>query len=134
MTEESKKRVLIIDDEQDICQILKEKLNGLGFEVAVAYEGKEGFKKVLTFLPNCVLLDIRMPDGEDGLTFLRHLRSFRDENSTNEEQIRRTPVIMLTGAGDQMRPLFQQEGISDYVEKPFDVEDLKTRIFKVLQV
>ncbi len=131
MVDALKKRILVIDDERDVCEILKVKLQNQGFEVNLAHDGSEGFKKVLQFQPDCVLLDIRMSPGEDGLTFLRKLRSYRDEeDSALQTRVRRIPVIILTAASGQMQPLFQQEGISGFIEKPFDAEVLKNLLLK----
>ena len=127
---EGKKRVLIIDDELDICEVLKTKFQRYGFDVLVAHEGREGFQKVKDEKPDCVLLDIRIPIGEDGLTFLRRIRSYRSEDPKEQNRIRKLPVIVLTAAGEGMKPLFQAEGISEFVEKPFDSEDLKVKILK----
>jgi len=128
---DDKKRLLIIDDERDICEVLKAKFQFYGFEVFVAYDGREGFEKVTEVNPHCILLDIRMP-GEDGLTFLRHLRSYRDDDPETQARIRKIPIIVLTATGGNMKSLFQTEGVSDFVEKPFDANNLRDRIFKVI--
>ena len=128
---DSKKRLLFIDDERDVCEVLKTKFQIFGFEVFVAHDGKEGFEKASKIKPHCIILDIRMP-REDGLTFLRRLRAYRSDDLDLETEIRKIPVLVLTAAGDQMQPLFHLEGISDYVEKPFDSEDLRNRILKVI--
>lgn len=132
MADVTQKRILVIDDERDVCAILKIKLEKQGFHVAVAYEGIEGLSKVIEYRPDCILLDVRMSPGEDGLTFLRKLRSFRDEDIDLERNVRRIPVIVLTAASNQMQPLFQQEGISAYIEKPYDSEALKEQILKIV--
>ena len=127
-----KKRLLVIDDEADLVEVLKVKFQNFGFEVLTAPEGREGFRKVKEGNPDCVLLDIRIREGEDGLTFLRKLRSYRDEDFEIQSRIRRIPVIVLTSAGDSMRALFEAEGITDFVIKPYDDEDLKNRILKAV--
>ena len=132
MPEPSKKKILVVDDEYDICDLLKGHLENLGFDVSLAYEGAEAYRKVLALSPDCILLDIRIKQGEDALTFLRKLRSYRDDDLDRQSQIRRMPVIVLTGSGVQMRALFEQEGINDYLIKPFDIEILKSRIYKVV--
>ena len=126
------KRLLIIDDEPDICEVLKAKFEQLGFLASTACDGAKGLEQVLKTPPDCILLDIRIQIGEDGLTFLRRLRGYRSEDPDLEARVRKIPVIILTAAGSQMRPLFQMEGISDYIEKPFDTEDLKSRILRVV--
>lgn len=132
MADATQKRILVIDDERDVCAILKVELEKRGFLVAEAYDGSQGMAQTVSFRPDCIILDVRMSPGEDGLTFLRKLRAFREEDPDLERKIRRTPVIVLTAASFQMKPLFQQEGISDYLEKPYDTEVLKERILKVV--
>lgn len=121
------KTILVIDDEKDICEILQMKFMDYGFEVRIAHDGYEGMWKVIEYRPHCILLDVRMPK-QDGLTFLRKLRAYRNEDLAVQESIRKTPVIVLTGAGDNMKSLFELEGISDYFDKPFDFEQLKDRV------
>ncbi len=130
MADISQKRVLVVDDEKDVCEILKVKLQKQGFHVDLAFDGTHALIKTLEYRPHCVLLDIRMSPGDDGLTYLRKLRSFRDEDPDLQREIRKTPVIVMTAASAQMQPLFQQEGISGYLEKPYDSEALLQLIQK----
>ncbi len=127
----SSKEILVVDDDKDICDILKARFAQFQFNVRTACDGIEAYKLVLEKRPDCILLDIRMPNL-DGLTFLRKVRSFRDDAAARENEIRSIPVIVLTGTGTTMKPLFDLEAISDYVEKPFDSADLKTRIEKAI--
>jgi len=132
MTENSKS-ILVIDDEDDVCQIVKARFESLGYKVLTANEGVEGFRKIETSKPDVVLVDVRIPQGEDGLTFLRRLRSYRHDDIALQTRIRKTPVIILTGVGATMRSLFELEGISGYIEKPFDLANLQTKVEQVLQ-
>ena len=129
---ENKKRILVIYDEDDVCQMIKEKFSSLGYEVLMAFDGVEGFQKTREDKPDCVLLDIRIPKGEDGLTYLRELRSYRDDDLQEQTRVRETPVIILTGAGASMRALFESLGINGFIEKPFDIADLHKQIQRVL--
>lgn len=127
------KRILVIDDEDDICQILTAKFECLGYEVLTASDGAEGYKKVAEEKPDCVLLDVRIARGDDGLTCLRKIRSHRNENLDEETRVRKTPVIVLTGMGAAtMQPLFELEGISGFVEKPFELAKLQSKVEQVL--
>ena len=131
-TEKKGKRILIVDDEASFREVLKARLEMFGYEVSTAPNGRDGWQVVLTSPPDLVLLDIRMP-GEDGFTFLRKLRSFRDpEDMLREERTRNTPVIVVTGTGEGMKPLFEPERISAYITKPIDSSVLKDLIEKVL--
>ncbi len=131
---ENKKRLLIIDDEDDVCQIVKEKFASLGYDVQYAHDGAAGFRITEESKPDCVLLDIRIPKGEDGLTYLRKLRSYRNDDLQEQVFIRKIPVIMLTGAGATMQPLFELEGISGFIEKPFDLANLQSKVEYVLRI
>ena len=131
--EENKKCILVIDDEDDVCQLIKEKFEFFGYKVLTAVDGAEGLRKTEECKPGCVLLDIRIPKGEDGLTYLRKLRAYRHENLQEEARIRKTPVIVLTGVGMTMRPLFELEGISGFIEKPFDLANLQGKIEQILR-
>ena len=125
---DKEKCLLIIDDEDDICQIVKEKFEQLGYKVLIAHTVLEGFQKIEKGAPDCVLLDICIPGGEGGLACLRGIRSYNHKNSHEQVRIRSTPVIMLTGAGAVMQPLFAREQINGFIEKPFDLTHLQTTI------
>ena len=131
---ENKKSILIIDDEDDVCQIIKEKFEPLGYTILTASDGAAGFRQTEEGMPDCVLLDILIPKGEDGLTYLRKVRFYRHHDPQKQTRIRKTPVIVITGAGQKMRPLFEFEGISGFVEKPFDLANLRGKIEHVLQI
>jgi CheY-like chemotaxis protein len=130
---ESQKCLLIIDDEDDVCQIVKEKFEQLGYTVLTANDGAEGYRKTEEGKPDCVLLDIRIPGGEDGLTYLRRLRAYRHDDLQEQARIRKTPVIVLTGAGMTMQSLFEIEGIKAFIEKPFDLANLQAKIEHILR-
>ena len=129
------KCILVIDDEDDICQIIKTKFESLGYRVLSANDGAEGFEQTEAGRPDCVLLDIRIPHGVDGLTYLRKLRSYRHDDLAVENKMRKTPVIILTGVGAAtMQPLFELEGISGFIEKPFDLSNLQSKVEHVLKI
>lgn len=114
------KCLLVIDDDDNVCQIVKEKFENLGYRVLTAPDGAEGLRKTVEEKPQCVLLDVRIPKGEDGVTYFRKLRSYRHEDPQEQARIRMTPVIILTGVGATMQSFFELEQISGFIEKPFD--------------
>lgn len=128
----NKKCLLILDDEDDICQVVKEKFEHLGYKVLVAHSVPEGFQKTEEGRPDCVLLDICIPGSEGGLAYLRRLRSYCHKNPQEQTRIRKTPVIMLTGAGAMMKPIFEREEINGFIEKPFDLANLQTQIEQIV--
>lgn len=132
MGQEQRRRILVIDDEAPLCEVLKARLETFGYSVSTASDGRQGWQEITTNLPDLILLDIRMPE-EDGYTLLRRLRSFRDpENLEREKKIRQLPVIVITGTGEGMKPLFEQERISAYVTKPIDSQVIKKLIEEAL--
>ena len=132
---DDQKCILVVDDEDDICQIIKAKFEALGYRVLTANDGAEGFDKTEEGRPDCVLLDVRIPHGMDGLTYLRKIRSYRHDDLDLEARIRKTPVVVLTGVGAAtMQPLFELEGISGFIEKPFDLGNLQSKIEHVLKL
>ena len=133
MAKSPHKQVLILDDDVDVCRILKLKLETAGFEIFSAQTIEEGFTAVEKNKPDCILLDIRFQQGQDGLTFLRRLRAFRSENPDLEDRIRKIPVIVLTSAAETIRSLFELEGISGFIEKPFDTNEVQEKIESLLQ-
>lgn len=133
MPPEKGKRILILDDEAALCEVLKARLEMFGYAVSTANNGRDGWQEVMTHPPDLILLDIRMPE-EDGYTFLRKLRSYRgSEDSGGEERIRKTPVIIVTGTGEGMKSLFEQEQISAFITKPIDSAVLKKLIEESLK-
>jgi CheY-like chemotaxis protein len=128
------KTILVIDDEDHICQILKEKFELLGHNVLTALEGAEGLLKTVEGKPDCVILDICILKGEGGLTYIRKLRSYSHTNPQEQTRIRETPVVVLTGTGKTLEPLFESEKISGFLEKPFDFGNLREKVEQALQM
>ena len=131
---ENKKCVLVIDDEDDVCQIIKEKFELLGYRVLTALDGAEGLKKTEEDKPDCVLLDICIPKGEDGWTYLCKLRSYCHNDLQKQTRIRKTPVIIITGSGVTKQQLFEFQGISGFIEKPLDLANLRSEVEHVLRM
>ena len=113
-------KILIIEDERALNQVLTYNLQREGYETLVAYDGQEGLRKAQTLLPDLVLLDLMLP-VVDGLDVCRRLRS--------GEQTRKIPILMLTAKGEETDQLVGFSlGADDYVTKPFSVKVLLQRI------
>ncbi|MDM7998085.1 MAG: response regulator [Acidobacteriota bacterium] len=111
------KKILIIDDEEEICQIVKMYLEQLGeFSVLTAHNGLDGLDKVRRAMPDLVLLDISMPI----MNGFKVLESLKASDTTHH-----IPVIMLTGAPDDeaVASLALKYG-NDCLAKPFNIEEL----------
>ena len=128
-----KKRLLIIDDEAAVTELLIALFSEEGYDVQSANDSTQAMAKIIEKIPDGVLLDVRFEKGDDGLTLLRRIRSFHHDDMDIEDQIRNIPVIVLTGAGENMKPLFELEGVVDFLQKPFDSLELKKRVAQILQ-
>ena len=112
------RKILVVDDEQQLALALKIRLQSRGYEVVTAGDGQQALDAIEKNPPNMIILDVLMP-VMDGYSCLREIN--------NRFGRGKLPVIILT-ARDRMKDLFDLEGIEDYVVKPFDHEDLVARI------
>ena len=116
----TKPRILIIEDERDLCEVLTYNLHKEGYETLVAHDGQEGLRKAQMHLPDLVILDLMLP-RLDGLEVCRQIRAGK--------QSRAIPVIMLTAKGEEMDQVVGfSVGADDYVTKPFSPKVLIQRI------
>jgi two-component system response regulator CpxR len=115
-------RILIIDDDTELCALVARYLGNEGFAVDRAADAREGIERVLSGSYGLVLLDVMMPDL-GGFDVLRRIRAES-----------RTPVLMLTARGDpQDRVLGLELGADDYLPKPYDPAELAARIRAILR-
>ncbi|MGE5252275.1 MAG: response regulator [Bacteroidota bacterium] len=113
-------RLLVVEDDADIANMLKIYFTGLQYDVDVATRGKDALEKTKKVLPHLIVLDIMLPDI-DGYEVCRTLRT-----STRTSHI---PVIFLTQKDERSDKLQGLElGADDYITKPFDIEELKLRV------
>jgi two-component system OmpR family response regulator len=115
-------RILVVDDEPNIAELLSAALTFEGYQVGVAATGAEALEQVRTFRPNLVMLDVMLPDL-DGNEVCRRLRNQGDH----------MPVVFLTARDTTSDKV---EGLSlgdDYVTKPFSLEELMARVGAILR-
>ncbi len=111
------KKILVVDDESKIVNIIAFNLKKEGYEVITAGDGEEGYKKALSENPDLILLDVMMP-VMDGYETCKKIR-----------QTFNTPIIMLTARAEEVDKVLGLElGADDYVTKPFGVRELMARI------
>ena len=111
------KKILVIDDEKPIADILEFNLKKEGFDVYCAYDGNEALEKVEEVKPDLILLDIMLP-LRDGMEVCREVRKKYD-----------TPIIMLTAKDSEIDKVLGLEfGADDYVTKPFSTRELLARV------
>jgi len=124
--DKDRKRILIVDDQQDNLYLLRVLLTSHGYEVLEAQDGQEALDQLRQNRCNLVLLDIMMP-GMDGYEVCQQIRS--------DERIRDLPIILLTAKKDvesKVRGL--DIGANDYVTKPFDRQEILARIRSLLTI
>lgn len=123
--EKKKKKVLLIEDEYSLSEILAEVMNEKGYNTVVAYNGLEGLRKAYVELPDLIILDVMLPQL-NGLEVCRRLKK--------DERMKSTPVIFLT-AKDQVtdKLLGIESGGEVYLTKPFDMDELLAKIETLLK-
>jgi DNA-binding response OmpR family regulator len=116
------KKVLIVEDDSNIAELLHLYLEKEGFETRVAKDGGKGVEYYRAFLPDLVLLDIMLP-VMDGWSVLKKIR-----------EVDKTPVIMLTAKGEtEDKVAGLESGADDYIVKPFEMKEVLARIHAVLR-
>ena len=117
------KRILLVDDEQQLVLAMKIRLQSKGYQVTTATDGRQALELLTREQPDLIILDVLMP-VMDGYSCLREINTRHGRS--------KIPIIILT-ARDQMKDLFELEGIEDYIVKPFDHDDMLLRIERVLK-
>jgi DNA-binding response OmpR family regulator len=113
------KRVLVVDDDPDIRELLFTALEDEGFEVVPAGNGQEALAIIKTFRPDVIVLDLMMP-VMDGWQFARELRARKED----------IPLVLLSAARD-LRVHAKALSAADIIEKPFDLSELLPKIARV---
>ena len=115
-------KILIVDDDENICELLNLYLKKDGFDTAIAYNGRQAVELAEKYNPDLILLDIMLPEL-DGWQVCREIRKKSE-----------VPIIMLTAKGETFDKILGLElGADDYVTKPFDTKEVVARIKAVLR-
>jgi two-component system, OmpR family, alkaline phosphatase synthesis response regulator PhoP len=118
-------KILVVDDEEDILELLRFNLSREGFQVLCAASGEEALEKVTREMPDLILLDLMLP-GMDGLEVARAVK--------NQAPTKDIPIVMLTAKGEEADIVKGLEiGADDYITKPFSRKVLTARIKAVLR-
>ena len=117
-----KKSILIIDDDIELCRLLKKCMEAEGYEAETAHNGVEGLKLINNNNYHLIILDVMMPE-KDGISTLTSIRERKN-----------TPVLMLTAKGDEMdKVLGLKLGADDYITKPFSLSELTARVESLIR-
>ena len=118
----SMRRILLIDDDEELCELLAAFFSGEGFEISAVHDGPSGIAEALSGNCSIVILDVMLP-GCSGFDVLREIRTKS-----------RVPVLMLTAKGEHVDRIVGLElGADDYVPKPFNTRELAARVRAVLR-
>ncbi len=121
---EKHKKILIVDDDENIIQTLKMRLEANGYKVFTASNGVEGLEQAKEVGPDLILLNIMMPRLDGIMTTLK---------LKGTEQIRSIPVIIMTGIKEKEEMVLARHvGAADYITKPFEHDELLKKISKLL--
>lgn len=115
-------RALLIDDDSELCALIKEYLEEEGFQIEIASDGQSGLQQALSTTASIVILDVMLP-GLSGLELLKQLRASSS-----------IPVVLLTARGSEIdRVLGLELGADDYLAKPFSPRELVARLRAILR-
>lgn len=109
-------KVLVVDDEEDILNLVKTILVGNGYEVFTAKSGEEALTSAVRHQPDIIILDIVMP-GISGLEVCRLLK--------NRKDLEQTPIVVLSALDREIdKKYIEEAGADEYINKPFDISEL----------
>jgi len=117
------KHILIIEDEKDMADVIRQLLEREGYHTDIAYDGEEGLEKIRLIRPDLVLLDVMLPklDGRDLLKAVKQ-----------DKELKKTPILMVSARSEQWdRELALELGAEEYVEKPLDSVKLLRKISNI---
>lgn len=118
------KKILVIDDEQDILKVTFARLNASGYQVSTASSAEEGFKLLEKDKPDLILLDLLLPgmQGEDLCKVLK-----------KDNGLKQIPIILFTASVDDVNAKTQLSCADDYILKPFEPDELLAKIKRLIK-
>ena len=119
------KKILVVDDELHLIEMVQMRLEANGYEVITANDGEEGLEKAKSEKPDLILLDVMMPkmDGYEACSLLK-----------NDEQLRKIPVVLFTGkAQEDFEDVGKKAGADAFITKPFDPPELLAKIEELIK-
>ena len=118
------KKILIVDDEQDIVETLKFILEAQGYTCFCAYNGEDGLNQATEIMPDLIILDVMMPKI-NGYKISRLLKY--------DNKYKNIPIIMVTARSQEQDKLIGEEtGVNEYISKPFELDEILAVVKKYL--
>lgn len=114
------KKILIVDDEQDIVETLQFMLEAEGYECHCAFDGESGLNMAKEIIPDLIILDVMMPkiNGYKISRLLKYDNKYKD-----------IPIIMITARSqDEDKTIGEETGVNEYITKPFEIDFVVTRV------
>lgn len=124
------KKILVIEDDAELSELIQLRLKQNGYDVVVALRGDDGVKKAREERPDLIVMDVFLPHM-DGFTALKAIRF--GEKDKGGDFLKEVPVIVITGRAPMMEEMFRMEGATDFMTKPIDIKALVERIDKILK-
>jgi CheY-like chemotaxis protein len=121
----AKKKIMVVDDEENLIELVKAILETEGFDVITAYNGKECLEKLKTAKPDLILLDMMMP----GMSGRETCENIRKDSKTKNLKVAFVTVAKFSEVG---KDILKKLNAVDYITKPFDNKDLVKRVKKAL--
>ena len=120
-----KKKILVVEDEKDLVETIKLRLEANNYAVITAYDGQEGLKKARSEKPDLIILDLMLPEI-NGYKVCRMLKF--------DQKYKKIPIIMLTArAQDSDKQMGQEVGADAYITKPFEPQVLLAKIQELIK-
>ncbi len=132
MNQKKMKKILLVEDDHDLSDVLKIRLEKSGYQVMVLFDGTEAVKVAKAERPDLILLDIFMPEM-DGFTALKSLKAERSSEHESIRPISEIPTIVMTGKAPMMEEMVRFEGACEFMTKPVDINALMTRVEQILK-
>jgi len=124
VSKDKMKRILVIDDEEDLVELLDRRLQSAGYEMLQALDGEEGLEVAIEQVPDLIILDISMPKM-DGYQVCERIKS--------NKKLKDVPIIMLTALGAPVDKIVGKAlGADAYLTKPFDNKELLNKIEELI--
>ena len=113
------KRILFVEDDRDLIDVVTVRLRVAGYEVTACHDGESALKEVKRQRPDLLVLDVFLP-VIDGYSVLRAVKEHLQKTEGKDDM----PVIIITGRGSLMKDMFKLEGVREFLQKPFEAERL----------
>lgn len=113
------KKIMLVEDDQDLAEVVMLRLRDAGFEVLHCQDGESALRQVKNTTPDLLILDVFLP-SVDGYSVLRAVKDYLYKAKGKSD----LPVIIITGRGALMKDMFKLEGVREFLQKPFEATHL----------